>query len=255
MKSARIAIVVLAVLLLIWVGNKSSTDISVNAVSGAKPALKAADRLLHKLDPLTKSKTPKHTEKEKLETKVKILEARLAQMKELSLENKRLRELAGFRARILYNTVPAQVIGRDPSNWSNIIYIDKGASEGITFKMGITTSNGVVGKVIEAGESVSKVMLINDPDSRIGARVQRSREEGLVCGTLSRRCRMIYISPDSDVKIGDLVVTSGSGETFADGLLIGKITDIFDDKGGLYRSAVIKPAGDLKRLEEVLCIK
>ena len=255
MKSARITTILLAILLLIWLVNKSSANIRMRVVAATQPALKVTDKVLHKINPLTKSSNTKFTEKEKLEAKIKILEARLAQMEELSLENERLRELVGFRKRISYDTIPAQVIARDPSNWTNVVYIDKGEDAGIVLGMGIATDSGIAGKVTEVSPSTSRAMLINDPDSRIAAVTQKSREQGLVCGALSRRCRMIYISPDADVKIGELVVTSESGETFAGGLLIGKITDIFEDKGGLFRSAAIKPAADLRKLEEVLCIK
>lgn len=246
MKSSRIAISFIALLLLIWLLNRASVNIRTKAVGVAEPAFKAANKILHKITP---SPDPM------LETKIKIMEARLAGMHELSLENERLRKLLGFSKKSPPDTIPAEVIGRDPSNWTNIVYIDKGESEGITPETGIASGEGVAGRVIETGESISKVMLINDPDSRIAARVQRSREEGLVSGTFSHRCRMIYLSLDADVRIGDVVVTSGSSKVFSEGLLIGKIVDLFEDKTGLYRSAIIQPSADLRRLEEVLCIK
>ena len=255
MKITRIVIALFGLLLLISFANKNLSNIRLKTLQGAKPAFKFTNQIFKKASFTLRSKDSKTTENLKLKTKVKILEARLAGMKELSLENERLKRLLIFRGRTAYKTIPAQVIGHDPSNWANIVYIDKGRNDGITPKMAITTDEGLAGKVMEAGEFLSRVMLINDPDSRIAVLVQRSREQALLCGTLSKRCRMIYISPDADVKPGDLVVTLGSGKTFPKGLLIGRIVDVFEDMGGLYRSAIIKPAADLQRLEEVLCIK
>lgn len=246
MRSLRIAIIVVSLLLLIWLINRTSASVRIKAVETAQPAFKATNQIIRKIVPAPA---------QKLETKIKILEARLAEMEELSVENERLRKLLDFQESSSYQTIPAEVVGRDPSNWTNIVYIDKGIEGGITPRMGVVTDKGVVGRIIEAGPSSAKVMLINDPDSRIAARVQRGREEGLVCGTLSHRCRMIYLSLDADVKIGDTVVTSGSSMAFSEGFLIGRIVDLFEDKGGLYRSAIIKPSADLRRLEEVLCIE
>ena len=252
MRFSKLIPTLLAVLILLLLVQRSASNIRRRILDRAAPSIKTADKITKKIAFPKKSQ---QTEKQKLETKVKILEARLAQLQELSRENTRLRELVGFRKKIPYKTIPAKVIGRDPSNWNNIVFIDKGASGGINDDTGITSAKGLIGRVIESGEATSKVMLIEDPDSRIAARVQRTRASGLVSGTLSHRCRMIYISPDADVKIGDMVVTAGTSSTFPEGVLIGKILDVFEDKGGLYLSAIIKPAADLERLEEVLCIK
>jgi len=252
LRFSKLTATLLAVLILLLLVQRSASNIRARVLDRAASSIKAADKITKKLPPLKKSQ---QTQNQRLQTKVKILEARLAQLQELSRENTRLRELVGFRKKISYKTIPAKVMGRDPSNWNNIVFIDKGASSGMNIDTGVTSAKGLVGRVIEAGEAASKVMLIEDPDSRIAARVQRTRASGLVAGTLSHRCRMIYISPDADVKIGDMVVTAGTSSTFPEGLLIGKITDIFEDKGGLYLSAIIKPAADLERLEEVLCIK
>jgi len=255
MKFTKAAVVFLGLLLLLYVTNKSLSDIRARALETARPALQLTNKILHKINTPISSDSVAKDDKASLKTKIKILEARLAQMKEFSLENERLRALLSFRKQISYQTIPAQVIGRDPSSWTNLIYLDKGKKSGVEQGMGVTTDQGLVGKIIESSDSIAKAMLLNDPDSRIAAVVQRSRQEGLLCGTLSHKCRMIYISMDADVRIGDIVVTSGSGETFSTGLLIGKIVDLFEERGGLYRSAIIKPAADLERLEEVLCIK
>jgi len=255
LKISKTTLTFLAVLLIIWIVNRSSANIKIKTVESVQPALRTAAKINQKINSALESKDPALAENKKLKAKVKILEARLAHLEEISLENKRLRKLLDFQERLDYESIAARVIGKDPSNWEEMIYIDAGSEDGIKEGAGVAADRGVVGKVVEIGNTISKVVLLNDPDFKLGSVVQRSREKGLVSGTLSRVCRMIYIPIDADVKIGDKVISSGSYEGFPDGLLIGEIIDIFEDRGGLYQSAIIEPSVDLDRLEEVLCIK
>ena len=113
----------------------------------------------------------------------------------------------------------------------------------------------LVGRVREAGKVMSKVMLINDIESKVGAIIQKNRDQGLLVGTPEGRCKLIYLAMDSDVEKGDKVMTSGMGGIFPKGLLIGQVTDVDKEQGRLYRYAIVEPSSELSKLEEVLCIK
>ena len=121
--------------------------------------------------------------------------------------------------------------------------------------MAVSAARGLVGRVIEAGSSTAKIMFLTDPDSRIGVVVQRTRHDGLLYGTLSRQCQMVYLSLNADVWPGDVVVSSGLGGSIPGGIMVGTIEDVFVDKSGLYQAAIVKLAVDLSRVEEVLCIE
>ncbi len=195
------------------------------------------------------------SEKIQLRQAIAELQHRLINYEEIQLENKRLRELLGFKKEAGRSSIPASVIGRDPNNWSSVVFIDKGASDGIRNDMAVISGEGLVGRVREAGKSMSKVMLINDIDSKVGAIVQGSRDSGLMIGTPQGGCKLVYLSLDSEIEAGDKVMTSGLGGIYPKGLLIGEVEKTAKERVSLYKSAIIKPAGRLSKLEEVLCIE
>ena len=97
-------------------------------------------------------------------------------------ENDRLKDLLAFRKSIPFSTIPSEVIGRDPSNWSNSVIIDKGASGGIRQNRAALSTRGLVGRVVEVGRYSSRVLLITDPNSRVGVVTQRNRQGGMLTG-------------------------------------------------------------------------
>lgn len=195
------------------------------------------------------------TEKLELRHRVRELEKEQAESEEIRLENNRLRNLIGFKQSFMKSSIAVSVIGRDPNSWSSIIFIDKGSDDGIIEDSVVISSDGLAGRVRESGRTMSKVMLINDIDSKIGAIVQRSREQGLLVGTADGECRLIYLSLDSDIVKGDKILTSGMGMIYPKGILIGEVARVETERGRLYKYAVVEPFARLSKLEEVLCIK
>ena len=169
-------------------------------------------------------------------------------------ENVRLKDLLAFKQKAPYKVTAARVVGRSADNWSSVVIIDKGRSHGLRRGMTAITHLGLAGKVVEATEHTSKIMLINDPSIGVSAIVKRSRQEGLVCGTLGSSLIMRYLPKDSDIQISDLVLTSGLTESYPKGLLIGRVIEIGNEFSGLSLYAVIKPAVDLTAIEELLII-
>lgn len=193
-------------------------------------------------------------ENRRLRERLDFLGQKINNGNEINLENRRLKSLLSFKLKSPYKVVPARVIGRSADNWSSIVIVDKGSSCGI--RRGLVAINylGLVGRVIEAGDSMSKIMLINDPNLGVSAIVQRSRQEGLVSGTLGRSLIMKYLPKDADIQPSDIVVTSGLTEIYPKGLLIGSVVDIGEEFSGLSRYAIVKPAVNLSSIEEVLII-
>lgn len=194
------------------------------------------------------------TENERLKKEISSLRQKIFIAEELSLENKRLKALLSFKQSSPYVVVASKVIGRDPSNWSSTIIIDKGKRDGIRPSLPVITERGLVGKVIEVGNSTSKIMLITDPNFGVSAVLQRSRQEGLVSGTLGNLLIMRYLSADTDIKVSDAVVTSGLSQIFPKGIIIGRVKEIGTAFSGLSRFAMIRSEVDSSTLEEVLVI-
>jgi rod shape-determining protein MreC len=190
----------------------------------------------------------------KLKAEIDLLRQRLNSLEEVVLENVRLRELLSFKQKQYFKVISAAVIGRSPDNWSSLIIIDKGTHHTIRPQLAVITYSGLVGRIIESNSDTSKVMLVNDANFAVSAIVQRSRQEGLVCGTLSGALIMRYLNPDSDIKIGDAIITSGLTESYPKGLSIGTVIGVGNEFSGLSQYAIIKPTVNLSNIEEVLII-
>ena len=191
---------------------------------------------------------------ERLKKEIDFLRQKLNTINEIYLENSRLKNLLSFKQKTPYKVVPARVIGRSADNWSSIVIIDKGSGNGIKRGFVAITYLGLVGRVIETGDTTSRVMLINDPGLGVSAIVQRSRQEGLVTGTLGHSLIMKYLPKDADIRVSDVIITSGLTKGYPKGLLIGRVVNIGEEFSGLSRYCQIKPAVNLSSIEEVLII-
>ncbi len=178
-------------------------------------------------------------------------------MKEALAENARLNRLVEMRSVLPVTTSKAivgRVIGRSPAAWNRVFLVDKGAEQGMRVNMPALSDSSLIGKVIETGPSVSKVLIITDPNSRVGALVQRTRDQGILYGTFSGECRMKYLSLDAKIQPGDLVESAGYGGFFPKGLVIGRIEKVWKEPGQIYQVALVTPLTNLSRVEEVVCI-
>ncbi|MDP3143672.1 MAG: rod shape-determining protein MreC [Candidatus Omnitrophota bacterium] len=179
---------------------------------------------------------------------------RMVEIEELRTENERLRRLFNFKRDSGLSLIVAKVIAKDPSNWTSSLIIDKGRDNGIQPGMCVVTEAGLAGKILEAGSTTSKVMLINDSNSSVSSLIQRSREYGVTSGTITGQLRLHFLPLNSDVKTADIIITSGMGGIYPKGLVIGKVAEVDNDIEGLSKSCIVKPAVRLASLEEVLII-
>ncbi|MCG3176362.1 MAG: hypothetical protein MOGMAGMI_01311 [Candidatus Omnitrophica bacterium] len=177
---------------------------------------------------------------------------------DLLLENKRLTQLLGLQQALpqsVKRSLHARVIGRYSTPSARAVLLDKGRKNGLRAHLLVLHEKSVVGKIVEVGPSFSRASLINDPDTRVGVIIQRTRQEGVLYGTTSGECRVKYLSADLEVKPGDFVETAGFGAHYPKGLPVGKVTRVWREPGQIYQVAQIKPLADLSRFEEVTCVE
>jgi rod shape-determining protein MreC len=194
-------------------------------------------------------------ENQQLRREVEFLQGHNNQLREAAAATARLESILEFRQKTLPDTVAAQVIGRDATNWYRGVILNKGEQDGVRPDMGVVTPAGVVGRVVKATASSSVVLLVTDPNNAIAALVQRTRDEGIVEGARSGRARLKYIPLLSSIHPGDRVVTSGLTGAFPRGIALGVVTHIEKEEGALFQSAELEPEVDLTKLEEVLVIR
>jgi rod shape-determining protein MreC len=127
---------------------------------------------------------------------------------ELERENERLRRLLKLKERLTHRSLAALVIGREPTNWFNTILLDKGREVGVEENFIVITPEGLVGRVNKVHRNSCQVLLITDPESEIGALIERSRFQGVIQGR-KRDLILKYLPFGADVKEVDMITTSG----------------------------------------------
>lgn len=170
-------------------------------------------------------------------------------------ENTRLRRLLVLRDRLPLATVAGEVIGREAGGWVRSLTVNRGRGDGIVQQTPVIMPEGLVGRVVQVHRGAAVIQLLNDPASTVGAVVQRTRTAGLVEGDAGGAVRFKFMARDgASVAPGDLVVTSGLGTLFPKGLPVGRVVKIEDKGSALFHFAVLAPAVDFSRVEEVLLV-
>ena len=180
------------------------------------------------------------------------------QSDEIVRENARLTKLLSLRQVIptsFRRVLVCRVIARSPFAWNRSLLIDKGSRQGIRINMLVISTNALVGKVVEVGPSVSKVLVISDPGFRMGVLIQRTRDQGMLFGAAGGRCRVKYIPVETELKKGDLVGTAGLGNFFLKAIPVGWVERSWKEPGQIYQVVEVMPLADLNRLEEITCVE
>jgi rod shape-determining protein MreC len=198
-------------------------------------------------------------ENEALSAKLEELTVQSAALQEVIAENEVLRKELGFvRSEGIWGLRGAEVRGRvaalEPGSLIRAVIIDVGSDTGLLPDMPVVTGRGLVGRVAAVEAGYSEVMLITDSRSAVAAVVQRTRAAGLVQGQIDGTLVMENISRDADVQVGDIVLTSGLGGVFPQGIVIGQVSEVIRTDTAMFQQAVITPSADLANLEVVLIV-
>lgn len=178
---------------------------------------------------------------------------------ELQKENYRLRKMLDFKEHSAYELLPAEVIARDPSNWFETMTINRGSLHGVKKNMAVITSEGLVGNIQRVTPASSQVLLLTDSRRAVSAMVMRSREPGdigIMEGSSGESVflRFSNLPPEANIQPGDAIISSGLGGIFPKGLVIGTVLETGLDQYGLLQQALVLPAVNFNRLEEVFIV-
>lgn len=187
-------------------------------------------------------------ENARLQSEVHLLE-------EAKAENERLRKLLNYAEAQGGNPVAAKVIGVNPDPNNLSLRIDRGEADGIVMGMPVVTPDGVVGHVVRVVAHAADVMLLQDPHSKVGVVVQRTRVRALAgVDGADRALKLEFALRSESVEEGDLVLTSGTDGIFPPKLVVGRLSKVDRQGKGTFQSAEILPAVDPTKLEEVLVL-
>ena len=194
-------------------------------------------------------------ENENLRSENARLEGEIVELQQQLLEYEILSALLEFaRSHPEHQYLGATVIGRDPSPFLNYIIINRGADDGLRRGMPVVSQNGLVGRVAQVTAEGARVQLVTDPTMHINVRVQPSRSEAVLTGTLTGDIRLEQIPQDEEVTPGNLILTSGLGGNYPANIIVGQITSVRSEENALFQSASVQPVTDYADLDIVLVI-
>ena len=170
-------------------------------------------------------------------------------------ENRRLRRLLVLQERLPLATVAGEIIARDWGGWIRALTVNRGRGDNIARLTAVISPDGLIGRVVEVRPGASIIQVLTDPTSTVGAHVVRTRTPGIVEGEPSGALRFKYMARDgASIQIGDVLVTSGQGGLFPRGIPIGRVRAVEDRGSALFHYAVLTPAVNFSKVDEVLLI-
>lgn len=181
---------------------------------------------------------------------------------DITKENNRLKEQLDFSVSLEEKNIPAQIISRDLDNAFSYLTIDKGSVNGIKKNMPVIAfqngNQGLVGKVIQVGTFTSQIMPVYNTNNIVSARIQNTRDLGLVngLGSQDQPLMMQYIRKRvlEELSFGDIVVTSGENDNYMRDIPIGSISKITVLDYNSSLNIELTPIIDFSRLETVIVV-
>ena len=209
-----------------------------------------------------------HKRAEELEAELQVMQGEVIKLEEQAEENERLKGLLDLRDKSTYpegtEFAVASVVGKSPTRWQAWVMIDKGSADGLRVDLPVVgatptageslAGKGLVGKITEITEHSAKVLLITDASSSVAAKIQGSRAEGIVGGTVSGSLIMDYVDRDIPVDPKLVIVTSGYGGVYPADIPIGIVTSVGEEDVNIYKEIELQAFVDFRVLEEVMVL-
>lgn len=188
------------------------------------------------------------------------LTQQLVDYQNLKTENDQFREFLELKEHNKdFTFEPASVVGRSPDERFGSFTIDVGSYHGVSPRDPVITPDGLVGVVTQVSYGYSQVSTILDISVDVGAVAVRTLDTGVITGTIAlaeqNRCKLGFLSRDSGVAVGDVIVTSGIGGLLPKGLVIGTVEKLESESSGLSLYGVIRPDADIAGAKSVVVIK
>ncbi len=185
----------------------------------------------------------------------RLINARVLELQqrlvELESQNQKLKELLDYSQTQKSKGIVAPIMWRSPDHWWQQITLRRGSQDGIKVNSVVAGPGGLVGRVTQVTPNTSRVLLISDPTSKVGAVISRSRSMGFMRGQGSNRVVLQFFDKVPDVRRGDAVATSPVSQLFPPGLPLGRVESV-----NLYKSpapeAVIELTAPVNALEWVI---
>lgn len=238
------------------------TNLAGVLVSPFRAGYTAVANWFNDLQNYYKDTTDLQAENEALKQQIAKMEEIIRQAEADVKENAMFRDLMNLtkQRRDLTDFEAAMVTEHEVTNWTSSLTLNKGTSHGVeSGDAVIDGTGGLVGVVREVGLNWCTVLTVVDTDTSLGAQVFRTKDLAIAAGNFSLmeqgRLRLELLPAGCQLLPGDLVQTSGLGDYYPSGLVIGTVEEILVDDSGAASYAILTPAADLSSLTEVFVIK
>lgn len=197
----------------------------------------------------------KELTKENVELKNKLLE-----YDKLKEENDRLREVLNFKnSKDNYDYIGTEIIGYSGESFSEGYIIDKGENDGLKKDMVVISDKGLVGQVTSTGTNWAIVQSLLNENIAVSVMVNSTREttgilKGYVTRTNNGLTKVTNLPLDSEIKEGDVILTSGLGQIYPKEIRVGEVISVESDEIKVMKTAIVKPYVDFNKLEELFVI-
>ncbi len=194
-------------------------------------------------------------DRDALRSELLVAQAQLGRLDAVQRENERLRQLMGGTRGLRLQVQLASLADIDLDPFRHRIVLDRGGRAGVRTGLAIIDGSGLVGQVTQVTPMRANAILISDPSHAVPVQVQRSGLRTIAFGTGELNRLVIPNIPQSaDIRVGDLLITSGMGGGFPAGLLVAHITRLQPDETRLFGLAEARPVAALDRSGEVLLV-
>jgi rod shape-determining protein MreC len=193
------------------------------------------------------------TENQALHQKQLELEGRVLRMEALEAENERIRELLASAASLQTRVLIAEILSVSQDPYRHQIVLNKGERDGVYKGQALVDASGVMGQVIEVNSASSVALLITDPDHSIPVEVNRTGLQTIARGD-GQTLSLPFLPGNADVKVGDLLVSSGLGGRFPAGYPVGKVNELRHPAGESFMEAVAWPSARLNQGRQALLV-
>ena len=192
---------------------------------------------------------------ERLVAKSLLLRAQVQKLASLEAENVRLRELLNSSAILDDSVLVAEMIGVSPDPLHHQIIVNKGEEDGLYVGQPVIDALGLMGQIIQVGPLQSRVLLITDASYAIPVQINRNGVRSVAEGVgLYHELVLQHVAATTDIKAGDLLVSSGLGQRFPVGYPVAVVTEVTIDPGQPFAIVKAKPSAALNRSRHVLLV-
>jgi rod shape-determining protein MreC len=191
----------------------------------------------------------------KLTEELRVARTQQLQFAALTEENRRLREIREASKGISERTLIAEIINVSVQPFRHVVVINKGVDDGVFRGQPVLDAFGVVGQIVQVGKSTATLMLITDLEHAVPVQVNRNGIRSIAMGTgEAAKLSLPYLTVESDVKRGDLLVSSGLDEIFPAGYPVATVTKVERNAADTFATVEARPLAQLDRDREVLLL-